>query len=331
MDGAALRVLGLSVGVVRSGQSAEEKKLAYSCDVVYGTNNEFGFDYLRDNMAFSMADKSQGKLAFAIVDEVDSILIDEARTPLIISGAVEDSSELYKAVNRLIPKLSPEFEEQEGDFTVDEKQRSIELTEAGHEKVEGMLIEAGLLQADDSLYAATNLGLLHHVHSGLRAHVLFHRDVEYIVQEGQVVLIDEHTGRTMPGRRLSEGLHQAIEAKEGVRIQSESQTLASTTFQNFFRLYDKLAGMTGTADTEAFEFRQIYGLDCVVIPTNVPMRRDDLNDLVYLTREEKFEAIIEDVRACIDSGAPVLVGTASVETLKSSPKPFKSRVLSTRY
>ena len=319
--------LGLTVGVVRSGQSAEEKKAAYGCDVVYGTNNEFGFDYLRDNMAFSMADKSQGKLAFAIVDEVDSILIDEARTPLIISGAVEDSSELYKAINRLIPKLTPEVEEQEGDFTVDEKQRSIELTESGHEKVEGMLIEAGLLQEDDSLYAATNLGLLHHVHSGLRAHVLFQRDVEYIVQEGQVVLIDEHTGRTMPGRRLSEGLHQAIEAKEGVKIQSESQTLASTTFQNFFRIYDKLAGMTGTADTEAFEFRQIYGLDCVVIPTNVPMRRDDLNDLVYLTREEKFEAIIEDVRACIDTGAPVLVGTASVETSEELSQAFKKHMI----
>ena len=328
--------LGLTVGVVRSGQTAEEKKAAYGCDVVYGTNNEFGFDYLRDNMAFSMADKSQGKLAFAIVDEVDSILIDEARTPLIISGAVEDSSELYKAINRLIPKLTPEVEEQEGDFTVDEKQRSIELTESGHEKVEGMLIEAGLLQDDDSLYAATNLGLLHHVHSGLRAHVLFQRDVEYIVQEGQVVLIDEHTGRTMPGRRLSEGLHQAIEAKEGVKIQSESQTLASTTFQNFFRIYDKLAGMTGTADTEAFEFRQIYGLDCVVIPTNVPMCRDDLNDLVYLTREEKFEAIIEDVRACIDSGAPVLVGTASVETSEELSQAFEKqkidhKVLNAKY
>ena len=328
--------LGLTVGVVRSGQSAEEKKAAYGCDVVYGTNNEYGFDYLRDNMAFSMTDKSQGKLAFAIVDEVDSILIDEARTPLIISGAVEDSSELYKAINRLIPKLTPEVEEQEGDFTVDEKQRSIELTESGHEKVEGMLIEAGLLQEDDSLYAATNLGLLHHVHSGLRAHVLFQRDVEYIVQEGQVVLIDEHTGRTMPGRRLSEGLHQAIEAKEGVKIQSESQTLASTTFQNFFRIYDKLAGMTGTADTEAFEFRQIYGLDCVVIPTNVPMRRDDLNDLVYLTREEKFEAIIEDVRACIDTGAPVLVGTASVETSEELSQAFKKhkidhKVLNAKY
>ena len=328
--------LGLTVGVVRSGQSAEEKKAAYGCDVVYGTNNEYGFDYLRDNMAFSMTDKSQGELAFAIVDEVDSILIDEARTPLIISGAVEDSSELYKAINRLIPKLTPEVEEQEGDFTVDEKQRSIELTESGHEKVEDMLIEAGLLRDDDSLYAATNLGLLHHVHSGLRAHVLFQRDVEYIVQEGQVVLIDEHTGRTMPGRRLSEGLHQAIEAKEGVKIQSESQTLASNTFQNFFRIYEKLAGMTGTADTEAFEFRQIYGLDCVVIPTNVPMRRDDLNDLVYLTREEKFEAIIEDVRACIDTGAPVLVGTASVETSEELSQAFEKqkidhKVLNAKY
>ena len=328
--------LGLSVGVVRSGQNPEEKQSAYGCDVVYGTNNEFGFDYLRDNMAFSMGDKSQGRLAFAIVDEVDSILIDEARTPLIISGAADDSSELYKTVNRLIPKLSPELEAQEGDFTVDEKQRSIELTEQGHEKVEGMLIEAGLLQEDDSLYAATNLGLLHHVHSGLRAHVLFQRDVEYIVQDGQVVLIDEHTGRTMPGRRLSEGLHQAIEAKEGVKIQSESQTLASTTFQNFFRLYDKLAGMTGTADTEAFEFRQIYGLDCVVIPTNVLMRRDDLNDLVYLTREEKFEAIIEDVRSCIESGAPVLVGTASVETSEELSQAFQNqkiehKVLNAKY
>jgi len=328
--------LGLSVGVVRSGQNPEEKQSAYGCDVVYGTNNEFGFDYLRDNMAFSMGDKSQGRLAFAIVDEVDSILIDEARTPLIISGAADDSSELYKTVNRLIPKLSPELEAQEGDFTVDEKQRSIELTEQGHEKVEGMLIEAGLLKEDDSLYAATNLGLLHHVHSGLRAHVLFQRDVEYIVQDGQVVLIDEHTGRTMPGRRLSEGLHQAIEAKEGVKIQSESQTLASTTFQNFFRLYDKLAGMTGTADTEAFEFRQIYGLDCVVIPTNMPMRRDDLNDLVYLTREEKFEAIIEDVRSCIESGAPVLVGTASVETSEELSQAFRNqkiehKVLNAKY
>ena len=249
--------LGMTVGVIRSGQGPAEKRDAYACDIVYGTNNEFGFDYLRDNMAFAMADKAQARLAFAIVDEVDSILIDEARTPLIISGAAEDSSDMYRRINTLIPKLQADTEVDDGDFTVDEKQRQIELTESGHEKIEELLIGQGLLEEDDSLYAATNLGLLHHVHSGLRAHVLYQRDVEYIVQEGQVVLIDEHTGRTMPGRRLSEGLHQAIEAKEGVKIQSESQTLASTTFQNYFRLYEKLSGMTGTADTEAFEFRQI--------------------------------------------------------------------------
>ena len=328
--------LGMSVGVIHSGQSPEDKRNAYACDIVYGTNNEFGFDYLRDNMAFSMADKAQGRLAFAVVDEVDSILIDEARTPLIISGAAEDSSELYRAVNALIPKLEQETEVDAGDFTVDEKMRQIELTEAGHEKVEAMLIEAGLLEEGVSLYAATTLGLLHHVHSGLRAHVLFNRDVEYIVQEGQVVLIDEHTGRTMQGRRLSEGLHQAIEAKEGVKIQSESQTLASTTFQNYFRLYDKLGGMTGTADTEAFEFKQIYGLDVVVIPTNKPMVRKDLNDLVYLTRDEKFDAIVADVKACIENNAPVLVGTASVETSEELSERFKQdkiehKVLNAKY
>ena len=328
--------LGMNVGVIQSRQNPVEKRAAYASDIVYGTNNEFGFDYLRDNMAFSMADKAQGKLSFAVVDEVDSILIDEARTPLIISGAAEDSSELYRSINKLIPKLSPELEGQEGDFTVDEKQRQIELTEAGHEKIEEMLIAAKLLAEDDSLYAATNLGLLHHVHSGLRAHVLFQRDVEYIVQDGQVVLIDEHTGRTMPGRRLSEGLHQAIEAKEGVNIQSESQTLASTTFQNYFRLYDKLAGMTGTADTEAFEFRQIYGLEVLVIPTNKPMTRNDMNDLVYLTREEKFDAIVEDVKSCIENKAPVLVGTASVETSEELSERFKKsgidhKVLNAKY
>lgn len=328
--------LGLTVGVVHAGQTSAEKRAAYACDIVYGTNNEFGFDYLRDNMAFSAEDKAQGKLAFAIVDEVDSILIDEARTPLIISGAAEDSSELYRRINQLIPRLVMETEEAEGDFTVDEKQRQIELTEAGHEKIEQLLIAEGLLDGEDSLYAATNLGLLHHVHSGLRAHVLFQRDVEYIVQDGQVVLIDEHTGRTMPGRRLSEGLHQAIEAKEGVRIQSESQTMASTTFQNYFRLYDKLAGMTGTADTEAFEFRQIYGLEVLVIPTNKPMQRKDLNDLVYLTTEEKFDAIVADVRSCIESEAPVLVGTASVETSEELSARFKRegiahKVLNAKY
>ncbi|MDP4918347.1 MAG: preprotein translocase subunit SecA, partial [Haliea sp.] len=267
------RFLGVSVGVVRSGQSQEQKREAYNADIIHGTNNEFGFDYLRDNMAFRLEDKMQGQLSFAIVDEVDSILIDEARTPLVISGASEDSSLLYQRINKLIPLLTRDMEGEGGHFTVDEKQRQIELTEVGHEYVEELLTAEGLLQEGESLYAATNLNLLHHVYSGLRAHSLFHRDVEYIVQSDQVVLIDEHTGRTMAGRRLSEGLHQAIEAKEGVRIQNESQTLASTTFQNFFRLYDKLAGMTGTADTEAFEFRQIYGLDVLVIPTNKPRQR----------------------------------------------------------
>ena len=328
--------LGVSVGVIRSGQSPEQKQDAYSADIIYGTNNEFGFDYLRDNMAFTMEDRNQGQLAFAIVDEVDSILIDEARTPLVISGASEDSSELYKRINKLIPSLKPDQEEEPGHFTVDEKQRQVELTEDGHEFIEELMIREKLLEEGDSLYAATNLNLLHHVYSGLRAHIMFQRDVEYIVQEGQVVLIDEHTGRTMPGRRLSEGLHQAIEAKEGVSIQSESQTLASTTFQNYFRLYGKLAGMTGTADTEAFEFRQIYGLEVLVIPTNVKQQRKDLNDLVYLSREEKLEAIIADVRSCMEEGAPVLVGTASVETSEELSVGFRKakiqhKVLNAKY
>ena len=330
--------LGLEVGVVKAGQSQEEKRAAYSADIVYGTNNEFGFDYLRDNMAFSMADKMQGQLAFAIVDEVDSILIDEARTPLIISGAAEDSSELYRKINKLIPKLSPRSgeEAEDGDFVIDEKQRTVELTEDGHEQIEIMLIDEGLLASDDSLYASTNLGLLHHVNAALRAHNLFNRNVEYIVQNGQVVLIDEHTGRTMPGRRLSEGLHQAIEAKENVNIQAESQTMASTTFQNYFRLYDKLSGMTGTADTEAFEFRQIYGLECVVIPTNIPMKRKDMNDLVFMSQEEKLEAIVEETRRIIENKAPVLVGTASVETSEELSDYFKKagiehKVLNAKY
>ena len=330
--------LGLEVGVVKAGQSQEEKRTAYSADIVYGTNNEFGFDYLRDNMAFSMADKMQGQLAFAIVDEVDSILIDEARTPLIISGAAEDSSELYRKINKLIPKLSPRSgeEAEDGDFVIDEKQRTVELTEDGHEQIETLLIDEGLLAFDDSLYASTNLGLLHHVNAALRAHNLFNRNVEYIVQNGQVVLIDEHTGRTMPGRRLSEGLHQAIEAKENVNIQAESQTMASTTFQNYFRLYDKLSGMTGTADTEAFEFRQIYGLECVVIPTNIPMKREDMNDLVFMSKEEKLEAIVEETRRIIENKAPVLVGTASVETSEELSEYFKQagiehKVLNAKY
>ncbi|WOJ98380.1 preprotein translocase subunit SecA [Congregibacter brevis] len=328
--------LGLSVGVVRSGQTPEEKRNAYQSDVIYGTNNEFGFDYLRDNMAFSLEDKMQGDLSFAIVDEVDSILIDEARTPLIISGAAQDSSELYKRINKLVPSLQREDEGQDGHYTVDEKLRQVELTESGHEFVEEMLVREGMLEEGDSLYASTNLSLLHHVHTGLRAHVMFSRDVEYIVQGGQVVLIDEHTGRTMPGRRLSEGLHQAIEAKEAVEIQSESQTLASTTFQNYFRLYDKLSGMTGTADTEAFEFRQIYGLEVVVIPTNKDMVRKDMNDLVYLTSEEKLDAIVEDVKHCMEIGAPALVGTASVETSEELSARFKKsgvahKVLNAKY
>jgi preprotein translocase subunit SecA len=277
--GPLYEALGLSVGVILSGQDPEQKKHAYSADIIYGTNNEFGFDYLRDNMAFTQEDRMQGKLAFAIVDEVDSILIDEARTPLIISGAAEDSSELYRRINRFIPQLKLEVEEQQGHYTVDEKQRQVELNEEGHQFVEDLLIREKLLAEGESLYAATNLNLLHHVHSALRAHVLFQRDVEYIVQGDQVVLVDEHTGRSMPGRRLSEGLHQAIEAKEGVNIQSESHTLASTTFQNYFRLYGKLSGMTGTADTEAFEFRQIYGLQVIVIPTNMAAARTDFNDM----------------------------------------------------
>ncbi|MEP1470678.1 MAG: preprotein translocase subunit SecA [Halieaceae bacterium] len=334
--------LGISVGVIRSGQGPEQKRDAYSADIIYGTNNEFGFDYLRDNMAFSLEDRMQGQLSFAIVDEVDSILIDEARTPLIISGASEDSSELYKRINKLVPSLKPEVEAEEGiesqpgHYTIDEKQRQVELNEDGHVFIEELLTEEGLLEEGDSLYAATNLNLLHHVYSGLRAQALFHRDVEYIVQDDQVVLIDEHTGRTMPGRRLSEGLHQAIEAKEGVNIQSESQTLASTTFQNYFRIYEKLAGMTGTADTEAFEFRQIYGLEVLVIPTNVQQKRDDLNDLVYLSREEKFDAIVADVKDCMANGAPVLVGTASVETSEELSQRFRKskiehKVLNAKY
>ncbi|HEV8078247.1 MAG TPA: preprotein translocase subunit SecA, partial [Marinobacter sp.] len=286
-------------------------------DITYGTNNEFGFDYLRDNMAFSTADKVQRGLHFAIVDEVDSILIDEARTPLIISGAAEDSSKMYQAINLLIPSLEkgevPEEGDPTGDFTVDEKTRQVELTERGHEKVEQLLLERELLKAGENLYSAANLSLLHHVHSGLRAHNLFQKNVDYIVQGDQVVIVDEHTGRTMPGRRWSEGLHQAIEAKEGVSIHAESQTLASTTFQNYFRLYEKLSGMTGTADTEAFEFRQIYGLDVVVIPPNKPIQRTDYNDLVYLTEEEKFHAIIDEIKDVTAEGRPILVGTASIE------------------
>ena len=304
--------LGLKVGVALSQQPAEEKKAAYTADITYGTNNEFGFDYLRDNMAFRLEDRVQRGLNYAIVDEVDSILIDEARTPLIISGPSSDSSELYKKINTLIPRLTPPSEDAEGDYTLDEKNRQVELTEQGHQRVERLLTEAGLLEEGDSLYSAQSLGLLHHVHAGLKAHVLFRRDKDYIVQNDQIVIVDEHTGRTMPGRRWSEGIHQAVEAKEGMQIQQENQTLASTTFQNYFRIYNKLSGMTGTADTEAPEFRQIYGLDVVVVPTHRPMVRVDANDLVYLSLEEKYDAIIDAVRAAVEKGAPVLVGTATI-------------------
>ncbi|MDA8481918.1 preprotein translocase subunit SecA [Pseudomonas resinovorans] len=312
--------LGLSVGIVTPFQPPEEKRAAYAADITYGTNNEFGFDYLRDNMAFSLDDKFQRELNFSVIDEVDSILIDEARTPLIISGQAEDSSKLYIQINKLIPRLKQHIEEvegqvtQEGHYSVDEKTRQVELNEMGHQYIEEMLTQTGLLAEGESLYSAHNLSLLTHVYAALRAHTLFHRNIEYIVQNDQVLLIDEHTGRTMPGRRLSEGLHQAIEAKENLPIQAESQTLASTTFQNYFRLYKKLSGMTGTADTEAFEFRQIYGLDVVVIPTHRPVARKDFNDLVYLTQEEKFGAIITDIKECQASGRPVLVGTASIES-----------------
>src|SRR5690554_3286538 len=308
--------LGLSVGVIRAGQSGEEKREAYACDITYGTNNEFGFDYLRDNMAFSLEDKVQRGLHYAIIDEVDSILIDEARTPLIISGAVDENTELYQVVDRLATQLTacedPE-DPASGDFLLDEKHKQVEVTETGHHRVEELMRGEGLLGEEDSLYAAQNLNLLQHMHSALRARHLYHRDVDYIVAEGQVVIVDEHTGRTMPGRRWSEGLHQAVEAKEGVPVQRESQTLASTTFQNYFRLYEKLAGMTGTADTEAFEFRQIYGLDVVVIPTNRPVKRIDHNDVVYATQKEKYDAVIEETREVTAQGRPVLIGTASIE------------------
>ncbi|MFK5893880.1 MAG: preprotein translocase subunit SecA [Pseudomonadota bacterium] len=314
--------LGLSVGVILSGQNHEEKQQAYAADITYGTNNEFGFDYLRDNMAFSVDEKVQRDLHFAIVDEVDSILIDEARTPLIISGPAEDNSEVYTKINKIIPeldqqefieKLEPDEEEPEGDFSVNEKDKQILLSDAGHQKVESLLIQVSLLSENESLYDPSNIMLMHHVNAALRAHNLFSKNVDYIVSNGEVIIVDEFTGRTMPGRRWSDGLHQAVEAKEGVPIQLENQTLASITFQNFFRLYDKLSGMTGTADTEAFEFHQIYHLEVIVIPTNKDMIRADNGDLIYLTQEEKYDAIIEDIKDCQKRGQPVLVGTASID------------------
>jgi preprotein translocase subunit SecA len=319
--GPVYRFLGLTVGVIKNGQTPDEKRAAYAADITYGTNNEYGFDYLRDNLAFRREEQVQRGQAFAIVDEVDSILIDEARTPLIISGPADDTSELYVAVNKLVPRLTrqdkaaaSEEEEGNGDYSVDEKSRQVFLTEAGHQKVEEMLVREGLLGENDSLYDPGNIRLMHHFTAALRAEALYKRDVAYIVRNGEVIIVDEFTGRTMPGRRWSDGLHQAVEAKEGVKVREENQTVASITFQNYFRLYSKLAGMTGTADTEAFEFQQIYGLEVVVVPTNRPMVRDDQPDLVYLTQKDKFDAIIEDIRECVTRAQPVLVGTTSIET-----------------
>ena len=312
--------LGLTVGCNVPGMMPQQKKQAYAADITYGTNNEFGFDYLRDNMAFSIDERVQRPLYFAVVDEVDSILIDEARTPLIISGPAEDSSQLYTEINTIVPLLELQEKEDEegvegdGDFTIDEKAKQVHLTERGQIKVEELLTERGLIEEGDSLYSAGSITLLSHIYAALRAHKLYQKDIDYVVKENEVIIVDEHTGRTMEGRRWSEGLHQAVEAKEGVKIQNENQTLASITFQNYFRIYDTLAGMTGTADTEAFEFQSIYGLDTVVMPTNKPMIRDDRADLVYLTQDEKYEAILVDIKDCQERGQPVLVGTISIES-----------------
>ncbi|HWM29095.1 MAG TPA: preprotein translocase subunit SecA, partial [Woeseiaceae bacterium] len=313
--GPVYRALGLTVGVAKSGQSHDEKVAAYAADITYATNNELGFDYLRDNLAFSLANKTQRELNFAVVDEVDSILIDEARTPLIISGPTEESTDLYQKINKLIPKLVEQKEEDgPGDYSKDEKAKQVYMTEDGHQRVEEFMAQAGLLGEGESLYDAANIRLVHHLNAALRAHVMFNRDVEYIVKDGEIVIVDEFTGRTMPGRRWSDGLHQAVEAKEGVAVKQENQTVASITFQNFFRLYRNLSGMTGTADTEAFEFQQIYGLEVIVIPTHKPMVRKDMPDLVYLTQKDKFNAIIEDITDCRERQQPVLVGTTSIET-----------------
>ena len=313
--------LDLTVGVVIPGMTPAAKRAAYACDVVYATNNELGFDYLRDNMAFSTDQRVQRERYFAIVDEVDSILIDEARTPLIISGPADETPQLYVRINQMIPNLKPaeiiseaEDEVGPGDFTIDEKQKQVYLTEDGMTHVEELMVKSGLLKAEDSLYDANNLNLVHHLNAGLRAHHLYTLDVDYLIKDGEVVIVDEFTGRALVGRRWSEGLHQAVEAKEGVPIQKENQTLASITFQNYFRLYDKLAGMTGTADTEAYEFQSIYGLEVVVIPTAKPMIRDDKDDLVFLKIDAKYSAIVDDIRDCKERGQPVLVGTTSIET-----------------
>jgi preprotein translocase subunit SecA len=334
--------LGMTVGCNIAGLATQDKQNAYQADVTYGTNNEFGFDYLRDNMVFAPQERSQKPLHFAIIDEVDSILIDEARTPLIISGQAEDSSVLYKTINTIVPSLKlqdeedKEGEESTGDFTVDEKAKQVYLTELGQIHIEQIMVEKELLTEGDTLFSASNITLLHHIMAALRAHKLFQKDVDYIVKDGEIVIVDEHTGRTMEGRRWSEGLHQAVEAKEGVNIQNENQTLASITFQNYFRIYEKLSGMTGTADTEAFEFNHIYGLETVIVPTNQPMVRKDLADLIYLTTEEKFEAILADIQDCVKRGQPVLVGTIAIETSEFlsdflKKKKIKHKVLNAKF
>ena len=337
--GPVYEALGMSVGVIQSRQDQEAKRIAYQQDITYGTNNEFGFDYLRDNMAFRSQDRYQRGLHYAIVDEVDSILIDEARTPLIISGPADDNTELYKHINKIAPRLEQqeyvesnlpsvlggETPEDTGDFFIEPKNRTVEMTERGHNRVEEFLKKAGLLEENDSLYSSANLQLLHHVTVALKAHFLFKRDVEYMVKDREVIIIDEHTGRAMPGRRWSEGIHQAVEAKEGVPIRHETQTLASTTFQNYFRLYSRLAGMTGTADTEAFEFNQIYGLEVVVLPTHMPMVREDRNDLIYLSMDEKYDAIVEDINECTEQQRPVLVGTTSIDSSERLSKELRKR------
>lgn len=306
--------LGLTTGVCVGQMPVPEKVASYECDVIYGTNNEFGFDYLRTNMALTVEERLQKGLSFAIIDEVDSILIDEARTPLIISGPVDQDNDIYRRLNNIVPHLTRQMNEDEaGDFSVDEKDKTIGLTDEGHDKVEHLLNDAGLLAEGESIYNPANIGLFHHLNACLRANHLYHKDVEYIVSQGEIVIVDEFTGRTMPGRRWSEGLHQAIEAKEGVEIQAENQTMASITFQNFFRMYDKLAGMTGTADTEAFEFQQIYDLETIVIPTNLPIQRSDEADAIFLNQKGKYNAVVEDIIDCHKRGQPVLVGTTSIE------------------
>jgi len=306
--------LGLTCGVNLGQMAHEDKKAAYECDITYGTNNEFGFDYLRDNMVFSVGERVQRGMNFAIVDEVDSILIDEARTPLIISGPADDNTDLYLAMNGIPGQLTAQTEEEgEGDYWVDEKAHTVMLSEAGHEKVEAILTEMGLLPEGDNLYNAAHISLIHHLNAALRAHSLFNKDQHYVVMDGEIIIVDEHTGRLMSGRRWSEGLHQAVEAKEGVEIQQENQTLATITLQNYFRMYAKLSGMTGTADTEAYEFQQIYGLETVIIPTNKPMQREDRQDQVFKTANEKYKAIITDIKGCVERGQPTLVGTTSIE------------------